>query len=56
MSEKQSDYTTSYDVEKGASGGSHVMTTEVHDVEPSSDEQEVFKTTADGENYRTVSW
>jgi hypothetical protein len=57
MSEtKQPDYTSSYDAEKDAGAGSHVTTSEVHDFEPASEEREVFKATADGENYRTVSW
>ena len=60
MSEKQSSYLSASDVEKDATGGSVVNTTVVqeHDDSPLEpvEEDEVFKSTADGENYRTVSW
>lgn len=47
------------DYEKELDATARVATSDVPDVEQSStpqDEREVFKTTADGENYRTVSW
>ncbi|KAK1925999.1 transmembrane amino acid transporter protein-domain-containing protein [Papiliotrema laurentii] len=58
MSEKQSHSVSVLDVEKDAGSGSLVNTADVHDVhdESPSEDQEVFKTTVDGENYRTVSW
>jgi len=57
MSGKQTDYMSGLDVEKDAAGGSLVRTADVYDHEDfPSEEHEVFKATADGENYRTVSW
>jgi hypothetical protein len=47
------------DYEKDASLTARVATNDVIDVEQpvtQQDELEVFKSTADGENYRTVSW
>lgn len=55
MTEKQTDYMSGLDVEKDAAGGSVVRTADVYE-DPPSEEHEVFKATADGENYRTVSW